>query len=203
MEVNYMKRKMNRRGFTLIELLAVIIILAILMTLAITAMSSYITNARKDTFITTAQSYAASARLSFVNGDYPEIGRGQCIAVRTSSIPLESGSEDSPFGRAYEDNDSYVVIRNVTAAGSSEDDKYEYYVQMVDEQGNHFGLMREADVERNNVILRDVTTAPKPSGSYQTLPASVSEASPETLNLYKGGVAGTADGTCSLIQIIG
>lgn len=199
-----MKTIINRRGFTLIELLAVIIILAILMTLAITAMSGYITNAEKDTFITTAQAYAGAARLSFVNGDYTQIGRGQCIAIKTSSIPLESGSDESPFGRAYVDNDSYVVIRNTTAAGSSEDDKYEYYVQMVDEQGNGFGLMREADIERDNVILRDVTTDDKdiPAGSYQTLPTTVSESSPGTLSLFADGVPGTSSGTCNLIEII-
>ena len=105
---------------------------------------------------------------------------------------------------AYVDNDSYVVIRNTTAAGSSEDDKYEYYVQMVDEQGNGFGLMREADIERDNVILRDVTTDDKdiPAGSYQTLPTTVSESSPGTLSLFADGVPGTSSGTCNLIEII-
>ena len=68
-----MKNLKNRKGFTLIELLAVIIILAILMTLAITAMTGYIRNARKDTFITTAQQYANAARLSFVNNEYENI----------------------------------------------------------------------------------------------------------------------------------
>ena len=77
-------RKLNRKGFTLIELLAVIIILAILMTLAITAMSGYIRDARKDTFVTTAQQYANAVRLSFVNGEYDASlmpARGQCLAV--------------------------------------------------------------------------------------------------------------------------
>ena len=200
MEVKRMKRRMNRKGFTLIELLAVIIILAILMTLAITAMSGYITNAEKDTFITTAQSYAGSARLSFVNGDYEQIGRGECIAVKTSFIPLESGSTESPFGRAYVDNASYVVIRNV-ASSVGDEDKYEYYVQMVDEQGNGFGLMKEADIERNNVIQKDVATKSVPSGSYQTLPTSLTTST--TLNLYSGGVSGSSDGTCTLIHIYG
>ncbi len=162
-------KRLNRRGFTLIELLAVIIILAILMTLAITAMSGYITNAKKDTFVTTAQSYAAAVRLNFINGDYDTIARGDCIAVKTSGIELESGSKDSTFGGGYDNDNSYVVIANVSDSGA-ESDKYEYYVQMVDSKGNGFGLMREADVERKNVIQEDAKTASVPANSYQPLP---------------------------------
>ena len=105
-----MKKRMNRKGFTLIELLAVIIILAILMTLAITAMSGYIRGARKDTFVTTAQQYANSVRLSFVNGEYSATvmpSRGKCLVVSTNTVALESGSHESPFGQTYSD-DSYI-----------------------------------------------------------------------------------------------
>lgn len=193
-------KKENNKAFTLIELLAVIIILAILMTLAITAMSGYIVDAKKDTFITTAQQYANAARLSFVNNEYRTVARGNCIAIKTSKIELESGSRDSSFGNAFTDRDSYVVIRNVARA-SDESDRYEYYVQMIDKEGNGFGLMREADLERGNVIQESARTAPKPSGSRQELPASVSADSPGSLNLYKDGVLGTEDGTCRLVAI--
>ena len=159
-------RRFNKKGFTLIELLAVIIILAILMTLAITAMSGYIRNARKDTFITTAQQYANAARLSFVNGEYDETpGRGQCLVVQTDSIALESGSTDSSFDSPFEVADSYIVIRNA-ASGTGEEDRYEYYMQMVDAKGNGFGLIGENAVERDDVIEKDVKST---SGSnYQT-----------------------------------
>lgn len=192
-------KKLNKKGFTLIELLAVIIILAILMTLAITAMSGYIVKARKDTFITTAQQYANAARLSFVNGEYDTIARGNCIAVKTSGIALESGSTDSPFNRSYTDNDSYVIIRNIAKA-TDENDRYEYYVQMVDTGGNGFGLMREADIDRNNVIQETARDTSK-NKAYKQLPSSVSTSSSTTLSLYKGGAAYTSDGTCKLVAI--
>lgn len=190
-------KRINKKGFTLIELLAVIIILAILMTLAITAMSGYIRNAKKDTFITTAQQYTGAARLSFVNGEYGELGRGQCMAIKTNSIALESGTTKSSFDKEFDVDNSYVVIRNMTAAdaGSGAQDKYEYYVQMVDAAGNGFGLMKEADIERANVIEKDVKTASVPDGSYQEL------ANASTLKLFKGGAGttGTTDGTCTLV----
>lgn len=147
--------KLNRRGFTLIELLAVIIILAILMTLAITAMSGYIRGARKDTFVTTAQQYANAVRLSFVNGEYDASvmpARGQCLAVSTNSVALESGSHESPFGQAYSD-DSYVIILNNTASG---EDKYEYFVQMSDAAGNGFGVLLESSLDGDLVVEKDV-----------------------------------------------
>ena len=150
-----MKKKFNKKGFTLIELLAVIIILAILMTLAITAMSGYIRGARKDTFVTTAQQYANAVRLSFVNGEYDSSlmpARGECLAVSTNSVALESGSHESPFGQDYSDN-SYVIIFNNTTSGQ---DKYEYFVQMSDDAGNGFGVLLESSLDGDLVIEKDV-----------------------------------------------
>ena len=191
MEVKKKKKKVNKKGFTLIELLAVIIILAILMTLAITAMSGYIRNARKDTFITTAQQYANAARLSFINGEYNATpGRGQCLVVQTSTVALESGSTDSSFDQPFDKKNSYIVIRNVTqTSATGADDAYEYYIQMADQQGNGFALMQENDIEREDVVQNDADDetefqTPKKSG---------------TLKLYNSG---GQDGTCTVVDII-
>ena len=159
-----------------------------------------IVDAKKDTFITTAQQYANAARLSFVNNEYRTVARGNCIAIKTSKIELESGSRDSSFGNGFTDNESYVLIANV-AGTNEESDRYEYYVQMVDEDGNGFGLMREADLERENVIQEAARTSPNPSGSYKKLPESVSTTSPTSIKLFAKGVTNETAKTCNLVEI--
>lgn len=194
-----MKKIRNKKGFTLIELLAVIIILAILMTLAITAMSGYIRNARKDTFRTTALQYANAARLSFVNGDYDIPARGQCLVIKTNSIALESGSHESSFGQDFTDN-SYVIIHNSSSTGQ---DKYDYYLQMEDNAGNGFGVILETDLERDHVIEKDV------DGETNFQPNRVasggSPSANSTITLYKGqGTGATAtNGSCTVSQVVG
>ena len=172
-----MKKRMNKKGFTLIELLAVIIILAILMTLAITAMSGYIRGARRDTFVTTAQQYANAVRLSFVNGDYAANlmpSYGQCLAVSTNTVALESGSHESPFNSAYSD-ESFVIIYNSSTAGA---DSYQYFVQMTDDASNGFGVLDENGLDGDLVKEKAVTS----EGNYQTIS---SKTAGDTINLYR------------------
>ena len=192
-------RKLNRKGFTLIELLAVIIILAILMTLAITAMSGYIRDARKDTFVTTAQQYANAVRLSFVNGEYDATkmpGRGECLAVSTNSVALESGSHESPFGQDYSDN-SYVIVFNNTTSGQ---DKYEYFVQMTDKAGNGFGVLLESTLDGDLVIEKDAEKSA--NSNFQS---TISEGG--TLNLYQADSNTTYEAyspaSCTISGVIG
>lgn len=192
-------KKLNRKGFTLIELLAVIIILAILMTLAITAMSGYIRDARKDTFVTTAQQYANAVRLSFVNGEYDATkmpGRGECLAVSTNSVALESGSHESPFGQDYSDN-SYVIVFNNTTSGQ---DKYEYFVQMTDKAGNGFGVLLESTLDGDLVIEKDAEKST--NSNFQS---TISESG--TLKLYQADSNTTFEAyspaSCTISGVIG
>ena len=175
MEVN---KRLNKRGFTLIELLAVIVILAILMTLAITSMSGVISNAKKDTYITTAQQYVNSVRFKFINGDYATMpGAGGCIAIKANTIELESGKNKSPFDKALDDSLSFIVIAN---NGTLTDPKYEYFVQMFDTDNNGFVLKEENALSKSDVLVKNNTTVQ----SYPT--ATGSTFTPGSLTLTGG-----------------
>lgn len=84
-------KKVNENGFTLIELLAVIVIMGILMMVAIPAVSRTIENARKDTFIDIAKSYA------------------NAVQTLWTSDGLRCGDENT-VSSAVDDGDYYVEI---------------------------------------------------------------------------------------------
>ena len=55
-------KKLNKKGFTLIELLAVIVIMAILVAVAIPAVTRYLDTARKGTYVSTVQAAVDAVR---------------------------------------------------------------------------------------------------------------------------------------------
>ncbi len=138
------KLRRNNKGFTLIELLAVIVILAILMTLAITSMSGYITDSKKNTFVSTANQYLNSVRYSLLNGDYEAPATGGCTVVSMSKVDTENNNTNSTFGAAYDWTKSYVVIANNGG-------QYEYYMQMIDAKNNGFELMPEQQLDKDDI----------------------------------------------------
>ena len=151
------KNRINQKGFTLIELLAVIVILAILMTLAVTSMQRYINNARRDTYITTAQQFLDSVRLGVTNGEYDTPDIGACTVVAISNIETTTGTKQSPYGKAYDDSKSYVVVYNSAGAGS--ETKLDYYMAMNDSLDNGFVLTKESSLKRGIVFARNSTEA--------------------------------------------
>lgn len=151
------KNKINQKGFTLIELLAVIVILAILMTLAVTSMQKYINNAKKDTYITTAHQFLDSVRLGITNGDYETPDIGKCTVVSVKSIETTTDIKQSPYGKGYNDGKSYVVVYNTARAG--EETKLAYYMAMNDTLDNGFPLTKESALDRSRVFARNSTQA--------------------------------------------
>ncbi len=146
------KNRMNQKGFTLIELLAVIVILAILMTLAVTSMQRYINNAKKDTYITTAQQFLSSVRLGITNGDYDTPDISECTVVAIKDIETTSDIKQSPYNKNYKDDESYVVVHNSASNGGTT--TLDYYIAMNDASNNGFKLTKESALARGVVFTR-------------------------------------------------
>ncbi len=141
-----MKVLKNKKGFTLIELLAVIVILAVLMMIAIPAMTDVIERARKDTYAATASSFVNQVRYMALQETYQLPSPNHYTIVATDLVKLESGGKTSSFGKAYDTNKSYVVIVNT---GSDLEPSYKYYVAMSDTQGTGFNLTEETTVKES------------------------------------------------------
>lgn len=114
----------NRKGFTLIELLAVIIILGILMIIAVPSVTSYITDSRKEAYISTAKEVIGSTRNLVNGGELKMYEADTTYYIPASLIPTEN-SFKSPYG------DFTEVYVGVTYNGKS----YGYYWISNDETG--------------------------------------------------------------------
>lgn len=119
----------NKKGFTLIELLAVIVILAILVMVAIPAVTKYLNTARQGTFTDNAQS-AISAVRNDVIAKGTQIEEYPLLEINKL---LEKKLLTSPFGGAY-CTESYIRVT------TDNDGNATYYIKLFDKDGHGFGV---------------------------------------------------------------
>lgn len=126
-------KKLNKKGFTLIELLAVIVILAVVLGIAIPAVSQYITKSRKNGYKDNLIQFIDAARKGAALGEdyqFPvDTNDATIIPFSQLTIALEKGGQKSSYDNDWQVNGSYVVIVNT---GSADSPKYDYFVTASD-----------------------------------------------------------------------
>lgn len=136
---------MNNKGFTLIEIIGVVVILSLIMAISVPAVSNYIFNSRKTSYISSVSAYSET-----IMGYYEqkEFGRllddNEVLIVPFENIELESGeTTKSPFGEYVLDK-SYLVI-------SSKGKGYTYYVSVIDTENYGFDMKSESEITKNEL----------------------------------------------------
>ena len=140
----------NKKGFTLIELLAVIVILAILLAVAIPRVTQYITNSRKNSFVTTTKDFVDAIRKDATSEiyDFP-IANSDVTIVSVNMVGLEKGGLKSAYNGRWIQNSSYVAIINV---GTDIDPVYNYYVALSDSKRYTIPLTLDESVNTSSII---------------------------------------------------
>ncbi|MGM9879067.1 MAG: type II secretion system protein [Bacilli bacterium] len=140
----------NKKGFTLIELLAVIVILAILVMVAIPAVTKYLTSARTSTFVDNAKS-----AINAVRNDVVINGKGSGVYTKTNiNDLLEKDLIQSSFGADYIDSSCIKVVQTATDANGSttqRDYSYTYSMCLIDKKGNGFELTDEDNINEKAI----------------------------------------------------
>ena len=154
-----MKKLKNNKGFTLIELLAVIVILAILVAVAVPAVTRYLNTARKGTFASNAQAAISVVRNDVISNN---ITSNTQYDLNKINSMLEKQLKKSPYGTAY---NGFVDVKFTNGAAT-------YYICLLDEGGNGFYNGDTGAVSKGIVEESVVETSVSNHGSVRCVAAS-------------------------------
>lgn len=136
----------NKKGFTLIELLAVIVILAILLAVAIPAVTGYINSSKKSGYTDNVLQYISAARYAAISGEFElptDPYDATVIPFELLVNKLDKSGKKSPYGGSFIEGttgknnsrtivSSYVVI--VHEGKDADSPVYKYYATADDGQ---------------------------------------------------------------------
>src|SRR5574344_382722 len=131
-------KKLNKKGFTLIELLAVIVILAILVTVSIPSITKYMDSSRKETFAINVSRAVEAIRTDISSG---AVSSTKKYTLSEINALLDNKLNKSSYGNNY-DNSSYIEVTIV-------DDRPTYEICIIDSKGN--GIYKENSVDRSKI----------------------------------------------------
>jgi len=134
--------KINKKGFSLTELLATIIIIAIVIAIAVPAVSNYIETSRRKSYVSSAfayiksvRNYASAYKYRFTNSEAVYYLPVECIEMHKKT--------PSPYGEYIE---AYVVV--ITDGTNPE-----YYWTSYDKTGHGMELTQEKEIKQDSIII--------------------------------------------------
>lgn len=199
-------RTLNKKGFTLIELLAVICIMAILLMLALPAITRIIDRAKKDILVGTIDAYMESLKLDVVDGKYDFEDESTIFAVPVECIEMEKRNND-PYGEWSQANDNYWAY--VLIQYDSENQKYIYGFTYKDNVGyGLYPIIKDKLKDNGSQIGLDLDLQRPITGSYSTITAKENwngfniqdDTNLVVLRSESEGVSGNNIDTCTLVQ---
>ena len=129
------------KAFTLVELLSVIIILGIILIIAITSVTQYIENSRKDVYVQSANGYVDSVKAMITGREISTKRIDTTYYIPIEYIQIEKGG-DSPYGEWLE---AYVVV-------IYENDQYKFYWTSIDDSGHKIELKSIENITTSDII---------------------------------------------------
>jgi|GEM_PF-2234865 len=140
-------KKLNQKGFSLLEVLAVVVILGIIASIAVPAISTTIENNKKDSYVATAQTMIDQTRFAILINDTnltANTDGNYTLEELIAEGYIEQVKTD-PWGVAYNETTSVVVV-----SGS------DYSVHLISASGwqigaNAAGAVAETALNRNSV----------------------------------------------------
>lgn len=135
----------KKNGFTLVEVLTVIIIIGIIMTVAVPAVSEYIIRSDDASYASDVKAFIEDIKSAYQMKEYGQLVKeGEIMIVPIENVDFEKGnSEESPYGK-YIMSKSYIMI-------IPENNGYHFYANIVDEGGN--GVIMKQDNELNKEAI--------------------------------------------------
>ena len=97
----------NNKGFTLIEVLAVIVLLGIIMSVAIVAISGYVEESKLKAYVNIAKEYIDIASIEIAKNEIVARDKNTVYYIHIDNLEAESDLSKSPFGDWI---DAYVVV---------------------------------------------------------------------------------------------
>jgi type IV pilus assembly protein PilA len=147
---------MKNKGFTLIELLAVVTIMAILISLAIPAITAQIVKSRTNTYVENANRMVTACKDAVLSSEYEELlEKGNSYVTESDGVItfhdkaidalLEKGNDSSPFGGDYIAKKIQFVMSDTKIQG--------VYICLVDSSHNGFEFADGFKIKNKDVKL--------------------------------------------------